>query len=313
MIKKRIIFVLALILIIVLLIAAGCSQKKLTDETNNMNDDDVYIIDNMGREVHIHGQPQKIISLSPSNTEILFALGVDDKIIGVTEYCDYPVQAQTIMKIGGFSTPNIEKIVSLDPDLVIANDIHQKAVEDLDRLGFSVIVLSPKNTCDMLENVKLLGEALGRAEYADGLVETLKGRIDAVQEKVSAIHETDKPKVYYEIWYEPLMTAGPGTFIDDLLTLAGGINIAGETKTNFPEISLELIIQKAPDIFIYSHHGDSQIELEEIYARPNWQNVPAIKNKQVYIIDPNIVQRATPRLIDGLEEIAKILYPGLFK
>lgn len=310
--KKRRIFAIVTF-IFVLSITAGCSQKTSNNKTDDINKDGILIIDNAGREIRIDGQPQRIISLSPSNTEILYALGIDDKIVGVTEYCDYPEQAKAIEKIGGFANPNIEKIVSHNPDLVIANDIHQEAVEDLERLGFPVIILCPKNIYDMLENIKLLGKALGREGYADELVESLNGRIEAVQEKVSAIPEAEKPKVYYEIWHEPLMTAGPGTFIDDLLTLAGGINIARETKTTFPEISLELIIQKAPDIFIYSHHGDSHIGLEEIYARHNWQDVPAIKNKQVYVIDSNIVQRATPRLVDGLEEITKILHPHLFK
>ena len=204
--KKRRIFAIVTF-IFVLSITAGCSQKTSNNKTDDINKDGILIIDNAGREIRIDGQPQRIISLSPSNTEILYALGIDDKIVGVTEYCDYPEQAKAIEKIGGFANPNIEKIVSLNPDLVIANDIHQEAVEDLERLGFPVIILCPKNIYDMLENIKLLGKALGREGYADELVESLNGRIEAVQEKVSAIPEAEKPKVYYEIWHEPLMTA----------------------------------------------------------------------------------------------------------
>jgi iron complex transport system substrate-binding protein len=114
------------------------------------------------------------------------------------------------------------------------------------------------------------------------------------------------------VWHDPLITAGPDTFVDDLITLAGGINIAGDSKTSYPEISLEVVIQKDPQIFIYSHHGNSRQEIEQIYSRQNWQDISAIKNKRVYIIDQNLVQRATPRLIDGLEELAKMLHPDLF-
>ena len=273
----------------------------------------VHLTDDMDREISIAEKPQKIISLSPANTEVLFALNGNDKIVGVTDYCDYPEQVKSIEKIGDYINPNIEKIISLEPDLVVANAEHKEIVETLERLDIPTIVLRPLDMENMFQNIELVGKALGEDEYSKELVESLRERMNDVKSRISGIAETDKPKVYYEIWYEPLMTAGPGTFIDDLIKLAGGINIAGEAKTSFPEISLELILDKAPDIFIYSHHGDSQMELEEIYERVNWHNIPAIKNRQIYDIDPNIVQRATPRLIDGLEIIAEILHPDLFK
>lgn len=309
--KRRGITLTAIFILLMFLLLTGCS-KKTGDIVKDSEGFPVHIVDDMGRNVVIDREPQRIVSLAPSNTEILFALNLGERIVGVTEYCDYPQEANNKEKIGGFSTPNIEKVISLNPDLVIATSMHQKAVEELDRLGVPVIVLFPKKVSDVLENITLIGRATGQEDVAEGLVKDLKARMDAVTDKTGKIPEGKRPRVYYEVWHDPLITAGPDTFVDDLITLAGGINIAGDSKTSYPEISLEVVIQKDPQIFIYSHHGNSRQEIEQIYSRQNWQDISAIKNKRVYIIDQNLVQRATPRLIDGLEELAKMLHPDLF-
>lgn len=309
--KRRGITLTVIFLLLMFLLLTGCS-KKTGDIVKDSEGFPVHIVDDMGRNVVIDREPQRIVSLAPSNTEILFALNLGERIVGVTEYCDYPQEANNKEKIGGFSTPNIEKVISLNPDLVIATSMHQKTVEELDRLGVPVIVLFPKKVSDVLENITLIGRATGQEDVAEGLVKDLKARMDAVTDKTGKIPEGKRPRVYYEVWHDPLITAGPDTFVDDLITLAGGINIAGDSKTSYPEISLEVVIQKDPQIFIYSHHGNSRQEIEQIYSRQNWQDISAIKNKRVYIIDQNLVQRATPRLIDGLEELAKMLHPDLF-
>jgi iron complex transport system substrate-binding protein len=309
--KRRGITLTVIFLLLIFLLLTGCS-KKTGDIVKDSEGFPVHIVDDMGRNVVIDREPQRIISLAPSNTEILFALNLGERIAGVTEYCDYPQEANNKEKIGGFSTPNIEKVISLNPDLVIATSMHQKAVEELERLGVPVIVLFPKKVSDVLNNITLIGRATGQEDVAEGLVKDLKARMDAVTDKTGKIPEGKRPRVYYEVWHDPLITAGPDTFVDDLITLAGGINIAGDSKTSYPEISLEVVIQKDPQIFIYSHHGNSRQEIEQIYSRQNWQDISAIKNKRVYIIDQNLVQRATPRLIDGLEELAKMLHPDLF-
>lgn len=269
--------------------------------------------DQMDREVTLEKEPERIVSLAPSNTEILFSLGLGDKVVGVTNYCDYPEEAKAKEKIGGFANPNIEKIISLKPDLVVATDMHQKPVEQLEKLNIPVVVLAPKNISDVLESIEMIGEATGKTDESQKLVETLSQRIKTVEDKVAGIPQEKRPKVYYEVWPEPFTTAGPGTFVNDIIEKAGGQNIAGDAQKAYPEYSQEMIISKNPDIIIFSHHGSSKQTVEDILKRSGWESIKAMKDKKVYYVDENIVQRATPRLIDGLEQFASIIHPELFK
>jgi iron complex transport system substrate-binding protein len=314
-------------LLTILLIAAiivvglsGCSKNSKNNDSQNSNSNNglfpVTLKDSLGREVKIEKEPLRIISLSPSNTEILFALGLGDRVVGVTNYCDYPGEAKSKEKIGDFSNPNIEKIISLNPDLVLATTMHEKPVKRLEELKIPVIVLEPKNIEEMLDSLILVGKATGREKDATELVNSLKKRIDAVKEKVSSIPEDKKPTVFYELWPSPITTVGPGTFVDDLITKAGGKNIAGDSDKPYPVYGQEVIIAKNPDIIIFSHHGTNGVNeqtKEDILKRPGWSNINAVKNDKVFYVDENIIQRPTPRLVDGLEQFAKIIHPEIFK
>jgi len=306
------------IFIISLFILTACSNKTAAPSTDskeakNFEEFPLTIEDQMGRKVTIEKQPERIVSLAPSNTEILFNLELGDKIVGVTDFCDYPEEAKTKEKIGGFSEPNIEKIISLQPDIVFATNMHQKPVEELEKLGIPAVVLDPKDFDDMLASVEIMGRATGQSEKAAKIVNDLKARMEDIENKTAKLTEDRRPKVYYEIWPSPITTAGPGTFVNDIIQKAGGINIAGDAKKSYPEYSVEMIVAKNPDIIIFSHHGSSNQSVEDILSRQGWENVNAIKNKKVFYIDENLVQRATPRLVDGLEEMAKIIHPELFK
>ena len=256
--------------------------------------------------------PERIVSLAPSNTEILFDLNIEEKIVGVTDYCDFPEAAKNKEKVGGFSDPNIEKIISLKPDLVIATGMHEKQVEELEKLNIPSVVLDPKDFDGMFDSIEIIGKAVGCEPEALNLVETLKARVKEVDDKISGIPENERPKIYYELWPSPITSVGPGTFVDSIIQLAGGENIAGDAKKAYPEYSQEMIIDKNPDIIIFSHHGSSQQSAEDILERPGWQDINAIKNDKVFYIEENIVQRATPRLVDGLEHLARIIHPELF-
>lgn len=318
---------LFLILLIVIGIFTGCNPSKdnqgKTPENPAALQDSVLhqesvtfplkVKDQMNREVTVEKEPKRIVSLAPSNTEILFALGLGGKVVGVTNYCDYPEEAKSKEKIGGFSDPNLEKIISLKPDLVLATDMHQKPVEQLEKLNIPVVILAPKNIPDMLKSIEIIGRISGKEAESLRLVETLKNRIKTVENKTAGIPQDKRPKIYYEVWPEPFTTAGPGTFVNDIIEKAGGENISGDAEKAYPQYSQEMIISKNPDIIIFSHHGSSKQTIEDILKRPGWENINAVKNNKVFYVDENIVQRATPRLVDGLEQFAKIIHPELFK
>lgn len=319
-------YTVLLVFLMIISILAGCGTLKGNqvniNENSNVQQDNaseqktgefpITIDDQMNRKVAIQKKPMRIISLAPSNTEILFALGLGDKVVGVTNYCDYPEEAKSKEKIGGYADPNMEKIISLKPDLVLATDIHQKPVEQLEKLNIPVIVLTPKSIQEMLDSIEIIGQATGKAREAEKLVSDLKDRIKVIEDKVAGINKEERPKVYYEVWPDPLTTTGPGTFVNDIIEKAGGQNIAADASNAFPQYSQESVISKNPDIIIFSHHGTSKQTAEAILKRPGWGNINAIKNKKVFYVDENIVQRATPRLIDGLEQFSKIIHPELF-
>jgi len=273
------------------------------------------ITDSLGRDVVISKQPETIISLAPSNTEILFALGLGDRVIAVSEYCNYPPEAQDRTKIGGFSTVNIEKAVDLKPDLVLATcGVQEAIVEELERLGLTVIALDAKNIEDVIKNIRLVGKATGQLEIAEELARRLEQRIKAVTDKTRDLPDNQKPKVFYEIWNDPLMTVGPGTFIHHLIHLAGGVNIALDSKTEYPVYNLELLIERNPEVIIISlGHGSSTTSVEGVKSRKRWQIIDAVKNNRVYNINADIIARTGPRIADALEEIAGYIHPELFK
>lgn len=282
----------------------GDQEKIATPETN------FSAIDSRGKEISLSKKPTKIISLAPGNTEILFSLGLDEEIIGVTNYCDWPEKAKTKEKIGGFSTPNIEKVIALDPDIVLATGgVQEKAVATLEELGLKIFVIDAKTVEDLLNQIKKVGKLLGKSEQAEDLVNSLEKRIKAVQNKIGDIPETQKPKVFIEVWHDPLMTAGMDTFVHNVVELAGGKNII-EIKGGFQTINAEAVIEANPEVILLSIHGETNID--ELYKRPGWQTIEAVKNKRIYQVNPDSISRPGPRLVDAIEEVAKMLYPDLF-
>lgn len=314
--NKTKIILLVLTVLFITAFTVGCNKEPEITEPNNREDVSdgfpLTITDQIGREVTIERLPERIISLSPANTEILYALGLGDKIVGVTDYCDYPEEVATKEKIGGYSDPNIEKIISLNPDLILATGIYLKPIEELEKLGVPSVAIEPENIDEMLDSIEIIGKATGRHKEAMDLIDSLKARIKKVEDKVADIPADKRPKVIYELWHTPIMVAGPGTYVDDIIQRAGGENIARDASNAYPEYSQEMIIAKNPDIIIFSYHGTSDGEtVESIMQRPGWDSINAVKNKKVFYIDENLVQRATPRLVDGLEEFVKIIHPEL--
>lgn len=293
---------------------AGCGSQPAADPTANTGPIGITLTDDFGRTVTLKETPQRLISLSPTHTETLFALGLADRVVGVTDYCDYPEAAKSKEKVGGFSTPNLEKIIALRPDLVIASDRHQQVVEGLSRAGVTVIALKPRTVSDALRNIEVIGRAAGVPVAAEELLQSIRQEIASVTDKVKDLPPEEKPVVYYEVWYEPLMTVGPGTVMDDLINLAGGINAAADAGKEYPEYSTEVLVKKNPQVMIHSYtHGSGEAaKPEAIMQRKGWKDLDCVVNKRIYLVDANLASRSGPRVGKGLKEFARAIHPELF-
>jgi len=251
----------------------------------------------------------RLVSLAPSTTEILFALGLDEEIVGVSSFCDYPAKARAKEKVGSFSRPNIEKIISLKPDVVFCTGLEQApVVHDLKQLNINVVVSDPANLEELFASIKKIGASCGHEKEADELVSEMKAKIQSVAEKSALIPDDKRPAVFVEYWNNPLMTAGPGSFIDELIGLAGGRNIAYDTRQPYSHFSPELVVKRDPDCIILAYMVNDE-PVREVKKRLGWGNIKAVKNNRVYAdINPDLILRPGPRLTEGLAEIHKRLY-----
>lgn len=276
----------------------------------------IKLTDGLGRSIELAAPAQRVISIAPSNTEILFALGAGQQIVGREEMSDYPAEAKNVTSIGSvFQKINTEAIVALKPDLVLAAEINSpEQVKALEDLKLNVYYLpNPKTFDDLYANLETVGKLTGRSAEAAKLNESLTARYDAVMQKLS--QAKDAPTVFYEIdATDPTKpyTSGPGTFIDLVIALAGGKNIGGSLKDAFAQISSEELVKQNPDLIVL---GDALygVTPESVAQRPGWDVLNAVKNNQVFAFDDNLISRPGPRLIDGLEQMAKLIHPELVK
>jgi len=271
------------------------------------------LTDMLGRPVTLERMPQRLVSLAPSNTEILFALGLGDRVVGVTQYCDFPEEAASKPKIGGFATADIERIVSQSPDLVLATKIHQKEVMPaLEKVGLKIFGLNARTVSDVLESIGLTGRITGQMSAADKLIAELKTRMSAVVTRTGSLPAEQRPRVLYINWADPIKTAGRDTFADDLITKAGGVNVAADLSS-YSTISLETIIDRNPQVIIVSGMGDSRRKTyTAIMSETRLGGVEARVKGQVYEIDSPVIERPGPRLMLALEQVAKFLHPEMF-
>jgi len=290
---------------------AGTPAPATTDVAGRT----VTVTDDFGETVTIRGLPQRIVSLAPSNTEILYALGLEDRIVGVTDYCNYPPETADKPKVGGYSTINIEKVLAADPDLVFAAlGNTEDVVNRLRSLGMTVVSLNPETINDVLHDIELVGAATGQEEQAAACVKELRARIQAVTEKTEGL--TEKPSVAHVIWYDPIWVSGKGTFQDEVITMAGGTNAFGSIE-GWGIVGLEEFITTNPEyIFVSSGTGMSNGGYDIVYDyfmnEPRMQQLDAVRNGHVYVVDADIISRGSPRIVDALEEVAATLHPDLF-
>jgi len=275
----------------------------------------IEFTDQAGNTVTITKIPERIVSLAPSNTEIVYALGLQDRLVAGTDYDDYPPEAKNKPKIGGFSSVDIERVVAFQPDLVLAADRHEETITPaLSRLGITVLTLAPKSLDEVLDAISLTGRATGAEDRAEEMVSDMRARIKAVTDRTETLSASEKPGVFYVLWHDPLMTVGPGVLLSELITKAGGSNIAAGLDDDYPKISLEAVIVADPAIIITDGgHGEGGgLPLAFAQAEPRLEAVAARRNGRVYEIDSDLVTIAGPRIVAGLEEMARLLHPDIF-
>ncbi|MEA3328257.1 MAG: cobalamin-binding protein [Candidatus Omnitrophota bacterium] len=258
--------------------------------------------------VHADENP-RIISLTPSTTEILFSLGLGDNIVGVTSFCNYPKQALSIEKTGSFSQPNIEKIISLNPDLILLTGLEQQpTAEKLKKLGLNFLVVYPSDIKGLYSSIRKIGRAAGSQQEAEELINKINKRLDKLKARTSLIPGYKRKTVFIEIWHDPIITAGAGSFVGELVELAGGINIAKDTLRAYSRFSAETVISRDPDCIILGYMAGDQ-ELKRIKQRTGWENIKAIRNNNIIgDIDPDLILRPGPRFVEGVEKIYERLY-----
>ena len=269
------------------------------------------VTDQIGRTVTIPANPRKVVAFAASITEIIYALDRQERLVGVTEFSDYPPAATKLPKVGSYVRLDLERIVALQPDLCIATkDGNPKATVDrLTHLGIPVFVVDPRDFDSIMKTVKVLGSLLGADEAAGQIVEDLKKRMDQVQSTVANV--SYRPRVFMQIGISPIIAVGTNTFIHDLIVMAGGRNVTSG-KSTYPRLSREEVIHLAPDIIVISTMARSGAFEEVKKQWTQWQQIPAARHNRIYVVDSNLFNRPTPRLVEALELLAGIFHPELY-
>jgi len=257
------------------------------------------------------GAGPRYVSMAPSTTEILYALGLEKDIVGVSSYCDYPPSAVSKPKIGDFSHPNIETILSMRPAYVFGTGLEQDpAVDKLKSLNIKVYIADPSDFNGLFATVRDMGKITGRTQEARRLITRMQKDIAAVRAGAEAVPPDERVKVFLEIWHSPLMTAGKGSFVDEMISLAGGVNVAHEVPRPYCKYSAEKVVSSDPDCVIMAYmEKESPVDL--IKKRIGWSGISAVKNERVYNdIDPDLLLRPGPRLTEGLKALHGRFYPA---
>ncbi|HGJ65967.1 TPA: cobalamin-binding protein [bacterium] len=301
--KKSFNIISIVILVLCLLLQFGCGKKISKQDT-------VIFTDALGRQVKIPKPVKRIVSMAPNVTEMLFFLGLDNEIVGVTDFCNYPDLAKSKTKIGGYYNPNIEVILSLSPDLIVAtpDGYSKERIARLEQSEIAIFLVNPLKIDDVLDSILLLGKVTGKEEKANQEVGNMRLRITKIKNDVKRIPENKRLKVFYEIGKDPLITVGPDNFVNDLIETAGGINIANDAPNSWPMYSVESVIMKNPDIILTAPPTMVSSEKAQETKWDKYKTISAVKNEMIYPVDPDILLRSGPRVVEGLELLYALFY-----
>lgn len=288
--------------ILVFIVAAGCGQRPAKTMTGLGFDDD------LGRGKFIEKTPQRIISLSPAHTELLFALGAGDRVVGVSAFCNYPPEVKSRTNVGGPDPAklSLETIVSLKPDFVLADSNYQKqAVESLERLRVPVLAYEANSIKDITRVMTVLNRILGDSPAGKKTVEQFESDAKAL----AAGRHRDPPTVLYLAGEQPIFAAGGGSFTNELIERAGGKNLFGDLADKFPNVSEEEILRRNPDVIVLARPPAPEAKRKELLARPTWRNLKAIQNQRIVFVDEDMASRPGPRILNAIRELENALHP----
>jgi iron complex transport system substrate-binding protein len=269
------------------------------------------VTDEVGRKVLLPQEVKRIVSLAPNLTEIVFALGKGVRLVGDTDYCDYPPEAEQKPHVGGLVNPNLEEVAALKPDLVLASKSinRRETVDALDRLGVPVFVTDPHSVEGMIASVEHIGAAIGAEKAAAELAQDMRDRVAEVDKRVNGKKTS---RVFFIVWTDPLISIGNDTFIADAVRRAGGQSIV-DTKTEWPHVSLEEVVHLQPDILVFAsaHGGETHREIDELRYRPGWKDLAAMQQDN-FVVVSDAINRPAPRMVDVIERLARMLHPDAF-
>lgn len=274
---------------------------------------DLVLQDDWGRTVQLAGPAERIVSLSPANTEIVFALGLEAKLVGVTSYCNYPPEAQQKEKIGSLTEINLERVIRLEPDLILASSLTPpEVVGRLEELGLTVFVLHARTIEEVFDDLRKVAILAGVEAQGETLVRTLQERLTHIREKVADLPEEEKPRLLHVIWHDPIWTAGRNTFIDEFIRLAGGKNVAADLE-GYVTLDFEEVLRRNPEVItVLGTHGSEKVSYEFLLSDERLRVVRAIEEQKVFLMDSDLVTRPGPRVVEAVFSFAQILHPELF-
>jgi len=283
--------ILSVLSMIVVLTVPGFASRSLTDET--------------GRTVVLPDHPHRVICLMPTVTDTVYALGAGGDVVAISDYTKYPAAALKKPSVGDLIKPSIETIVSLHPDLVIGMQPKgpMEVTDQLERAGIPIFLVSPHGIAGILHSVESIGMALNRTPEADVLVHSLQQRVDAVKARTQGL---PAPRIFMPVWYDPITTIGRNAFITEIIAAAGGRSVTDDLPTEWPQISMEVVLERAPDALLLVRGGKTTLQVLE--GRPGWSSMAAIKKQRAYYVDDRI-NLASPVAIDALEDLAKQFHP----
>jgi iron complex transport system substrate-binding protein len=270
------------------------------------------VVDMLGREVTLPAPPRRIVSLVPSATELIYALGGEDRLVGRTDFCDYPPAVKDKPSVGGMVAPNLEIVAALKPDLVIATTSGNRleTFTRLEQVGIAVYAVHANRIAEMLDVARRLAELTGRQAALARLVSGLESRLFAV---TNAVRPYPRPRVLYVLWPEPLLVPASRALLTELISLAGGDSITANERGDYPRFSIEAAVVRAPEVILLARHGGASAPP---LAKDKWEqlaSLPAVKSKRVHAIDGTLVHRYGPRVVDGVETLARAIHPEAFR
>ncbi|HXZ18876.1 MAG TPA: cobalamin-binding protein [Candidatus Acidoferrales bacterium] len=267
--------------------------------------------DDLGRLVRMRAEPQRIVSLAPSLTETVFALDLGARLSGVTDYCDYPPEARTRTRVGGPINPNLEQIVSLHPDIVLAIRSLNRAdtVEALDRLGIPVYTTDPRTVEDVVASTRRLGEVLGAKSNGEALAAAMEKRLAELAHRLAG---RAPKRVFFVVWLDPIITTGQQTFLADALRHAGAESVITADQ-DWPQIDIEEVLRQKPDYLVFAgaHQDDPQGTINSLRKRPGWRSLDSVRNEHFAVVS-DALDRPAPRMLDAIEDLAHQLHPEAF-